>query len=204
MNLKIEKYMLEIWKTVVDKGETYDNYQVSNLGRIMSLNYRGTGRAELMTPSENNQGYLVVSLWKNEKEKCCRVHRLVAETFLPNPEGKPCVNHKIEGDKGKKINIVSLNEDGSVDFEKSTIEWATYKENNNYGTRIERAGKAISKVNINGKCSKKVLQFTLDGVLIREWPSIAECGRNGFVKSNISACCRGKQKSSYGFKWQYA
>ena len=203
MNLKIEKYMLEIWKTVVIKGETYDNYQVSNLGRLMSLNYKGTGRAELMTPSENNQGYLVVSLWKNEKEKCCRVHRLIAETFLPNPENKPCVNHKVEGKKGKKINMVIFNEDGTVDEKRSTIEWATYKENNNYATRNERAGKAISKANTNGKCSKKVLQFTLDGVLIREWPSIAECGRNGFVKSNISACCRGKQKSSYGFLWMF-
>ena len=56
----------------------------------------------------------------------------------------------------------------------------------------------------NGKTSKKVLQFTLTGEFIREWPSTAECERNGFDSSFISACCRGKYKSAYGFKWMYA
>ena len=56
----------------------------------------------------------------------------------------------------------------------------------------------------NGKTSKKVLQFTLTGEFIREWPSTAECERNGFDSSFISACCRGKYKSAYGFKWCYA
>ena len=56
----------------------------------------------------------------------------------------------------------------------------------------------------NGKTSKKVLQFTLDGEFIREWPSTAECERNGFDSSFVSACCNGKRKSAYGFKWCYA
>ena len=56
----------------------------------------------------------------------------------------------------------------------------------------------------NGKCSKKVLQFTLDGEFVREWPSTHECGRNGFDRGFISACCQGKYKSAYGFKWCYA
>lgn len=55
----------------------------------------------------------------------------------------------------------------------------------------------------NGKTSKKVLQFTLTGEFIREWPSTAECERNGFDSSFVSACCRGKYKSAYGFKWCY-
>ena len=54
------------------------------------------------------------------------------------------------------------------------------------------------------KLSKKVLQFTLDGEFVREWSSMAECGRNGFNHSAVSACCRGKLKSAYGFKWCYA
>ena len=54
------------------------------------------------------------------------------------------------------------------------------------------------------KLSKKVLQFTLDGEFIREWPSTAECERNGFNHSAVSACCNGKLKSAYGFKWCYA
>ena len=190
----------EIWRTPIDKGIKYENYQVSNLGRMINLNYRGTGKAKLMETSDNGDGYLVVQLSKNEKKKKCRVHRLVAETFLPNPENKPCINHKIEGDEGKKINMVIFNEDGTINKEKTTIEWVTYKENNDYGTRNER----IFEKTTNGKLSKKVLQFTLDDEFVREWPSTQECGRNGFKHSAVCRCCNGKQKSAYGFKWCYA
>ena len=195
---------IEIWRTAVYDGVVYEGlYEVSNLGRILSLNYRNTGRAELMTPFDNGCGYWQIELSKNGKTKTCKVHRLVAQTFLPNPENKPCINHKIEGDEGKKINIVYLNEDGTVDEEKSTIEWVTYEENINYATRNERAGKTISKLQINGKCSKKVLQFSLTGEFIREWPSTAECGRNGFNRSHVAACCRGERKSHKGFVFKY-
>ena len=190
----------EIWKTAIYKGEIYEGlYKVSNLGKILSLNYRNTGKAELMTPVDNGNGYLVVNLSKNRKEKTCKVHRLVAETFLPNPEGKPCINHKIEGDEGKTMNMVIFNEDGSIDKERTSIEWATYEENNNYETRNER----IAKSNTNGKRSKKVLQLSLSGELIREWPSTQECERNGFSSGNISQCCNGKRKTYKGFRWEY-
>ena len=53
------------------------------------------------------------------------------------------------------------------------------------------------------KLSKIVLQYTLDGEFIREWPSVAECGRNGFNQSNVSACCRGERKSHKGFIFKY-
>ena len=193
--------MLEIWKTAIYDGEIYEGlYKVSNLGKIMSLNYHREGRTELMNPFDIN-GYLVVNLRKNKETKKCYVHRLIAETFLPNPEGKPCVNHKIERDKGKKINMVIFNEDGIIDKERTTIEWATYEENNNYGTVRER----ISDAQINDpNKSKPVLQLSLSGELIREYPSIMECERNGFNRSNVSACCRGKQKTHKGFRWQYA
>ena len=200
--------MIEQWKTAVYDGEIYEGlYKVSNLGKILSLNYRNTGKAELMTPSTDTKGYLLVHLSKNGETKKCLVHRLVAQTFLPNPEEKPCINHKIEGEEGKKINMVIFNEDGSVDEEKSTIEWCTPKENNDYGTRNERAGKAISKAKkgiINGKLSKRVLQLSLTGELIREWPSTQECGRNGFNQSAVCKCCNGKLSHYKGFLWMYA
>ena len=217
----------EIWKTAVYDGEPYEGYKVSNLGRILSLNYRNTGkaelmnpyegfevsnlgrikslnyrrtgRAELMNPWEDTCGYLRVELSKNGETKTCKVHRLVAQTFLPNPENKPCINHKIEGDKGKKINMVFFNEDGTIDKERTTIEWATYEENNNYATRNERIAKAISKAMTNGKLSKRVLQFTLDGEFIREWPSTREIERQlGFDNSAVGRCCLGKQKTHKG------
>ena len=200
MNYKNRNVMLDIWRTAIVDGEPYENYQVSNLGNILSLNYRNTGRAELMTPGDDEHGYLQVQLFKNKEPKTCFVHRLVAEVFLPNPENKPFINHKIEGDEGKKINMVFFNEDGSINKEKTTIEWVTPKENNDYGTRNER----IAKTMTNGKTSKKVLQFTLNGELIREWPSTMECGRNGFNQGNVAACCRGERKSHKGFKWEYA
>ena len=192
--------MLEIWRTAVYDGDIYEGlYKVSNWGRILSLDYNHTGKSKLMNPNKNKSGYLQVDLSKNRKRKTCRVHRLIAETFLPNPENKPQVNHKIEGDEGKKINMVIFNEDGTVNKEKTTIEWVTPKENSNYGTRNER----VAKANTNGKLSKRVLQLSLSGDLIREWPSIMECARNGFNQSHVCLCCNGKQKTYKGFKWCY-
>ena len=191
---------IEIWKTAVYDGEVYEGlYKVSNLGRILSLNYRNTGRPGLMNPGETTAGYFFVELSKNRKTKTCYVHRLVAQTFLANPENKPCINHKIEGDEGKKINMVIFNEDGTVDEERTTIEWATYEENNNYANRNERISKAMT----NGKLSKKVLQLSLDGELIREYPSIMECERNGFNHTHVCLCCNGKQKTHKGFRFEY-
>lgn len=60
---------IEIWRTPIHKGKIYDNYQVSNLGRMMNLNYRGTGKAKLMEPYEKGRKYLQVSLSKNEKKR---------------------------------------------------------------------------------------------------------------------------------------
>ena len=201
MSRKIKK-MTEQWRTAVYDGEVYEGlYKVSNLGRILNLNYNGTGKPGLMTPVKRKKdGYFQVGLRKNGETKTCYVHRLIAQTFLPNPENKPCINHKIEGDKGKKINMVIFNEDGTVDKKRTTIEWVTPKENNDYGTRNERAGKA----NTNGKKSKKVLQLSLSGELIREWPSTNECGRNGFDQSAVAKCCRGELPHYKGFRWMYA
>ena len=189
--------MLEIWRTAVYDGEIYEGlYRVSNWGRILSLNYRNTGKAELMTPVEDKDGYFTVQLSKNGKVKTCKVHRLVAEVFLDNPENLPQVNHK---DENKTNNFVFLNEDGSVDKEKSNLEWKSPKENSNHGTRNERISKAMT----NGKLSKKVLQFTLDWKFIREWPSTMECARNGFDHGAVCRCCNGKQKTHKGFRFMY-
>ena len=188
--------MTEEWRTAVYDGEVYEGlYKVSNLGKILSLNYRNTGKPGLMTPAEMSNGYFQVKLWKNGEKKTCLVHRLVAQTFLPNPENKPCINHKIEGDEGKKINMVFFNEDGSIDKERTSIEWATYEENNNYGTHNERMAKAKSK---------PVIQLSLLGDFIREWESAMECGRNGFNYQHVSECCLGKRKTHKGFRFMFA
>ena len=190
--------MTEQWRTAVYDGILYEGlYKVSNLGRILSLNYRRTGRAEVMNPFEDKDGYLVVHLRKNGEYKTCKVHRLVSETFLENPENLPEVNHK---DEDKTNNFVFLNEDGTVNKEKSNLEWKTHKDNINHGTRNERVSKTLT----NGKKSKRVLQLSLSGELIKEWPSVSECGRNGFNSGAVAACCRGERKSHKGFRFMYA
>ena len=190
--------MTEQWRTAVYDGEIYEGlYKVSNLGRILSLNYNHTGKPDLMTPVERKDGYFQVNLSKNGKTNLCLVHRLIAETFLENPDNLPEVNHK---DEDKTNNFVFLNEDGTVDEEKSNLEWKNHRDNCNHGTRNERVSKAMT----NGKLSKKVLQLSLSGELIREWPSTQECGRNGFNQSEVAKCCRGEQKNHKGFRFMFA
>ncbi len=185
--------MTEQWRTAVYDGEVYEGlYKVSNLGRILSLNYNHTGKPGLMNPFENTNGYFQVGFWKNGEYKKCLVHRLVVEAFLDNPENKPEVNHK---DEDKTNNFVFLNEDGSVDKEKSNLEWVWHIDNINHGTRTERVAKALSK---------KVIQLSLSGEFIKEWESTAECGRNGFNQGHVAECCRGERKTHKGFLWMYA
>ena len=120
-------------------------------------------------------GYYYVNLYKNNIKKQYPVHRLVAEAFIDNPDNLFQVNHK---DENKTNNNVD------------NLEWCTNEYNINYGTRTER-------------CSKPVLQYTLDGEFVREWPSTMECGRNGFNQGNIWMCCQGKLKKYKGFIWRY-
>ena len=168
----------EIWKPIKD----YEGlYEVSNFGRVKSL---GNGKSNnskerILKPGKVGGGYLKICLCKNREINQFFIHRLVAETFISNPDNLPEVNHK---DENKENNSVE------------NLEWCTHKDNCNHGTRNERSAK---------KQSKKVLQFTLDGEFIREWPSASEVVRNGFSQGNVSACCQGKYKQAYGFIWKY-
>ena len=172
---------IEEWKDIKDyEGKL----QVSSYGNIRNINYYGTGIIKIVNQRPNENGYMVVSLSKNKKTKPCKVHRLVAETFLPNPENLPEVNHKDENKTNNRV---------------ENLEWKTHRGNCNHGTRNER----IFEKTTNGKCSKKVLQFSKSGEFIREWPSVMECSRNGYDFRNVSACCLGKRKTAYGFRWEY-
>lgn len=179
----------EYWRPILNYE---DLYEVSNFGRVRSLDtYRksknGTVRfckGRILKPFTNTSGYLQVDLFKNGKKKFHLVHRLVVEAFLPNPDNLPEVNHK---DENKLNNNVE------------NLEFCDRKYNNTYGTRIKR----VAEKNTNGKISKKVLQYDLEGNFIREWASTRECGRNGYEQSSVAACCRGKLKTHKDSIWKY-
>ena len=106
---------MEHWKDI----EGYEGlYQVSDLGRVKALNYNKTGMERVLSAGKDTGGYMYVILHKNGKGKMCSVHRLVAQAFIPNPNGLPEINHK---DECKTNNIVS------------NLEWCTAKYNMNYG-----------------------------------------------------------------------
>lgn len=109
-------------------GETYDNYEVSNTGKVRSLNYRHTGQIKELALNKDTDGYLQVALWKNGTYKTRKVHRLVACTFIPNPHNKPTVNHINENKHDNRV---------------ENLEWADMKEQNEHGTRTERTKKKV-------------------------------------------------------------
>ena len=186
---------IEIWTPI--KG--FERFEISNLGKIKNTNWHNTGKA-VITEGSNCNHYKQIEVWKNGIKKNLKIHRLVGEYYLPNPLNLPEINHRIEGPEGKKINKVIFNEDMTINYEKTTIEWCDRNYNNNYGTRNKRSAEAQRN---HVKKSKSVLQFTLDGEFVKEWPSTNECGRNGFDQSAVVKCCCGKKPQYKGYLWRY-
>lgn len=150
-------------------------YEVSNLGRV-----RRNGK--ILKPTKGRDGYLRVDLRKNGTRRDSLVHRLVAQTFIPNPSNFPCINHK---DEDKTNNCLD------------NLEWCDHKYNNNYGTRNKRI--SLSQF-------KPVLQFDKSGNFIAEYESGIEASRKtGINRHDISQCCLGlyHHKSAGGFIWKY-
>ena len=110
--------MEEVWKPILDYEKLYE---VSMSGRIRSLyNYRG--KYHILKP-RLKKGYLQIGLRKNNKRCWYSVHRIVAKTFIPNPDNLPCVNHKNQN---------------KLDNSVYNLEWCTYHYNNIYGDRIKK------------------------------------------------------------------
>ena len=167
--------MEEIWK---DKKNYEGRYQVSNCGRVKSLNYHRMGFEKILKTKVDKDGYLTVML--NNPRKTFRVHRLVAEAFIPNPDNLPQVNHK---DENKQNNVVT------------NLEWCDVKYNNEYNNGQKR--RTIKRL-------KPILQYTLDGEFVREWESAKQAEREGgFNNVCICRCCLGQRKTHKGFRWSY-
>ena len=184
---------IEIWKDI----ENYEGfYQVSNLGRVRSLErdiYSLNGKLayhtkeKILVPVFNNRGYACVHLCKNGKMKNMLVHRLVALAFIPNPENKSQINHKNEV---KTDNFVE------------NLEWCDNKYNALYGTRIQRCVQNRRSFKFGDNPQAKA-------VFCEELNKTFDCASRaeeelGIWGSCIRSACKGKLKTAGGFHWKYA
>ena len=191
--------MDEIWKDIyfVDNGIEYDYrglYQVSNFGRIKSLNYRRSGKEKIMKLKKHKNGYMEICLYKN-KYKTLKVHRLVAFMFVENNDivNKKEVNHKDEN----KENNYAYN-----------LEWCTPKYNSNYGNRNKKMSKKKKELyswENNTRC-KKVIQYDLNNNIIKIWNYAKEVSETLNINyTMLIHTLNGKRKKNEykNFIWKY-
>ena len=151
-------------------------YQVSDTGLVYSKK-----RDRCLKQKLTRDGYFEVTLFKDGRASCIRVHRLVAMAFIPNPDNKPCVNHI---DENKLFNHAS------------NLEWVTVGENDNYGTRNERMSRSKSK--------KPVIRTLPDGT-VQHFKGVKDASRKtGIAHSQIRNACLGINKMPWAKEWRYA
>lgn len=188
----------EIWKDIPGCN---GRYQASNLGRIRSTDkivvqrngVTKTVKGKVLKQFPIESGYLYVTIAKEVGKFCPkRVHRLIAQTFIPNPNNLPQINH--------------INED-KADNRVENLEWCSAEYNTFYGHRIEKF--AASNRN-NPALSKGVNQYDLEGNYLRSFPSAAEASRflerDSIAANRIGQCCRHLFKtgnSAYGYLWEF-
>lgn len=176
MMIKKMKMKAELMKKI----DGFDKYYISKTGVILDTDYDKTKMCKLLKLQSSVEGYKIIQLTNNGKIFNKRVHRLVAETYIPNPDNLPQVNHK---DEDKANNNVD------------NLEWCSAKYNSNYGTRTERVRK---------KRNKKVLAYNLNGDFLFELESASYGKKLGFSQGHISACCRGERKTHKNIIWKLA
>ena len=175
----------ETWKDIAG----YEGlYNVSNKGNVYSVErINSNGRkcgGIILKPICTTDGYLQVGLSKDGIVKRKLVHRLVLESFVPNSNGLPEVNHR---DENKKNNCVE------------NLEWCDARYNNNYGTARKRAAK---------KTSRKVRAVNVKTGEVLAFPSTVEAGNKGYDRVNVGLACRGVYNRGggnlyKGHRWYY-
>ena len=177
----------EEWRPV--KG--YENIiEVSNLGRVRSISrYEKTGnkgrkfvRGKILKCEKMAKGYIRIKPTRRLGGKRFLVHRLIAETFIPNPNNYPVVNHKDEDKSNNKV---------------ENLEWCTPRYNSKYGTCQQRRSiyrkRAVEMIDKN---TKEVIEI-FDSMKSAE-------EKTHISAKQISAVCRGYDKSARGYYWRYA
>ena len=187
--LKKGRFKIMDWKKI----NGYQ-YLVSEDGQIKNI---VTGK--ILRQVTNKQGYKIVCLSKDGQHKTFKVHRLVAQAFLPNDENKPCVDH-IDGDK--------------TNNHYKNLRWASYYENNHNPVTRERYRQTIeykrSLKPVSEPFRPKQIKVSKDGVefifentkeLLKQSESVLGVT---MVQSVVSRVCNGKIKTYKGYKMQYA
>ena len=177
---------MEEWKVI----EGYDGkYLISSYGRVKSTK----GKEKILKLGRDTKGYLRVSLSKNGKQETKKVHRLVAEVFIPKIEGKEFVDHIDSNRQNNNVN---------------NLRWCTIVENNNFDLYRKHMSEAKKgeKHHMYGKTgalhnrSKIVLCIETGKI----YGSTMEAGREtGINQSSISAVCNSRRKSAGGYHWKY-
>ena len=173
----------EIWKPAVG----YEDYlEVSNKGNARRKAHsfvKRNGRwchvpSRVLKLNPTRTGYLLVNAKGRKAEQ---IHRLVALTFIPNPNNLAEVNHKDENKANNRV---------------ENLEWCSHKYNSSYGTRISRIKQTLKEKSRG----KSVSQYTKEGELIRTYKSIREATKKTGI-NNIGICVRGNSKYAGGFVW---
>ena len=180
----MEKENEEIWKTIED----YPNYEVSSFGTVKNKTTN-----KILKPSLNCSGYNRYTLTHNLKNKIVSAHRIVAETFIQNPENKPTVNHK---DRNRINNNLE------------NLEWATHLEQNLHKSKSNNI--RSHALNVTRICSKtNIVLESYDSLKkASEWVihnNLSKIKNNDYksVMSKISAVINNKIhcNTSFGYKW---
>lgn len=174
--------MSEIWKDI--KG--YEGlYQVSNLGRIRSLPRIIEGKILKACTEHKRGGYQSIRLSKNSEMKCFKIHRLVAEAFIENPENKLEVDH-----------INTIKTDNRVE----NLRWTTHKENCNNKTSISKRKYPKWLVDYQNINSTKAVKCVETGIIYHSMQEAAKA--INISTTGISLACRKIRKTSGGYHWE--
>lgn len=209
---KIKNYFMIEWKDIVG----YEGlYKISNDGQVYSLISNKYLKFRFV-----KDGYYGISLFK----KSFLIHRLVAQAFIPNPHNKLCIDHinTIRTDnRVENLRWCTHKENCNNPLTKHKLSESNKGKNSpNYGKHLcEETRHKLSEAlkgrqhseesklkmkNVARKRTKQIIQLSLDGEAIRIWDGLWQIEEElGFIANYIGACCKGKYKTAYGFKWKY-